>query len=106
MEQPQHLDTVLVVEVEVDQHTLLEQVLLKDVEVEVVVPHLVSLLGVDLPVRVDHMETGVVLLVQIVKDLLQVEVVEVEVVLADLLLIHHQLMLLGIGHNIHLMVVV
>ena len=106
MEQPRHLDIVLVVVVEVDQHTFLEQLLLKDAVVEVVDQIMDIHLGVVLLVRVEHMETGVVLLVQIVKDLLQVEVVEVEVVLVDLLLIHHHLMLLGTGHNIHPMVVV
>tara|TARA_Y100000004_G_scaffold1827_1_gene2312 strand:- start:251 stop:556 length:306 start_codon:yes stop_codon:yes gene_type:complete len=100
------LDIVLVVEVEVDQHTLLGQLLLKDAVVEVAVHHPVSLLGVDLRVRVEHMELGVVLLVQTVKDLLQVEVVEVEVVLVDLLLIHHQLMLHFIGQVIHLLLMV
>ena len=98
---------MLVVEVEVDQHTFLGQLLLKDVVVEVVDQIMVFLLGGVVQDRaILHMETGVVLLVQTVKDLLQVEVVEVEVVLVEELLIHHQLMLLGIGHNIHPMVVV
>ena len=78
MDQPQHLDILLVVVVEVDQHTLMEHLLLKDLAVVEEVQIMDIHLGVGvLDQHPHHMETGVVLLVQPVKDLLQVEVVEV-----------------------------